>query len=335
MEENIADKRKENHDLSLSLKKLKQKQNIKTKELQTNNIMKKYPTQINSLTDEIKNIMGKKQDFLTKISNNKKSLNNLRSILSNVEKNYNNMITSKGFQKTVDNLTLIKNIDETIKGYRKDLDLPEAELMDKINKFETFNKFSVANKFLSSGSPTINRKKIMGIESINMAKKNLYAKMTENSQRNKSINNNTLRDNASARANGNNNSNGNENNVNVNSSKVLLPKILNNNSNYEKAKRSLSPYKGIFNKYEYLNKKDKSKNLMNNNNNKKVYGIEIRKNKMYNNNLNNNKNKKEIDRSKSNDDLLENSGEGKINFSINFIIYFFSIRRGNKSKPGL
>jgi hypothetical protein len=285
MEENIANKRKDNYDMSVQLKKLKTKQNVKGKELQTNNIMKKYPNQINSLTDEIKNIMGKKQEYLTKISNNKKSLKNLRSILSNVEKNYNNIVSSKSFPKTVDNLTQIRIIEDTIQNFKKDLELPEEELIDKINKHETFNKFSLSNRMLSS--PKITRKKVLGIESMSVAKKNLYAKLNIRSN-NSVIKNKKETDQSQEK----------------NTSKFLLPKILNNNNQYEAAKRSLSPYKGIFNKYEYLNKKDKTKSINISNGNKKVYGINIRTNNLKNN-------RKDEDR--SNDDMLENSDEGMDN----------------------
>lgn len=285
MEENITNKRKENLDMTNNLKKLKTKQNVRGKELQTNNIMKKYPTQINSLTDEIKNIMGKKQDFLTKISNNKKSLSNLRSILSNIEKNYNNMISGKSFQKTVDNLSNIRFIEESLKNFKKDLELSEDELIEKINNHDTFNKFAL-NRLNSS--PKMARKRVLGIESISLAKKNLYAKLNNNQNNNKDNNKDKIE---------------NEQMQEKNATKFILPKILNHNQ-YEKGKRSLSPYKGIFNKYEYLNKKDKNNNLNNSNGNKKNYGINIKKYNVTNN-------KKDEDR--SNDDVLENSGEGNFN----------------------
>lgn len=272
MEESITQKRKENNELSLSLKKLKSRQNVKGKELQTNNIMKKFPHQINSLTDEIKNIMGKKQDFITKITNNKKSLNNLRSILSNIEKNYNHMLTSKSFQKTVDNLSMIRIIDESLKNYKTDLDLPEDELINKINNNDTFNKFQNLRVIMS---PKITRKKVLGIDSMNIPNKNLYINKN---------NKNTLE----------------EKDTEQKNTKLLLPKILNNN--YDKAKRSLSPYKGIFNKYEYLNKKDKNNNLTSSIKNKNLYSVNLKKKPEL-------LNKKDNDR--SNDDILENSDEGK------------------------
>lgn len=292
MEENIANRRKENYDLSMHLKKLKTKQNTKGRELQTNNIMKKYPNQINSLTDEIKNIMGKKQDFLTKITNNKKSLNNLRTILSTLEKNYNQMIQSKSFQKTVDNLTIIRIIDESVKNYKKDLELTEEELLDKINKQETSIKFSLSNRIISS--PKMTRARVLGIESPSLAKKNLYAK----------LNNNSINSLKNLKENDANNYYQNQSQNQKKNDKLMLPKILSNN-HYEKNKKNQSPYKGIFNKYESL-KKDKNSNTLNiQNGGKKIYGIDIRTKNM----IINNKNKKDQDR--SNDDLLDNSREGK------------------------
>jgi hypothetical protein len=256
--------------------------------------MKKYLNQINSLTDEIKNIMGKKQESLIKITNNKKSLSNLRSILNNLEKNYNNIKTTKSFQKTVDNLSQIRIIEDSIQNLKKDLELPEEELIEKINKHETFNKFSLSNRELSS--PKIARKKVLGIEPINQVNINQYGKLNINSNNyNTSIKNKKKE---------------NEKSLEKNPSKYFLPKILNNNL-YEKDKRSLSPYKGIFNKYEYLNKKDKTKSFNSNSNangngNKKIYGINIRTNNIFNNNNNNNKK----DEDKLNEDVLENCGEG-------------------------
>jgi hypothetical protein len=171
------------------------------------------------------------------------------------------------------------------------LELPEEELIEKINKHETFNKFSLSNRELSS--PKITRKKVLGIEPINPPNKNLYNKLNVNNNMN--INSNNY--NSSIK-----NKRETEKSLDKNPTKYFLPKILNNNQ-YEKDKRSLSPYKGIFNKYEYLNKKDKNKSSNNSNGAKKIYGISIRTNNIINNN-----NKK--DEEKLNDDILENSGEG-------------------------
>ena len=111
MEEQIGKIRKDNVEQTNKLKKLKNMQYTQGKELETNNLLKKFPNQINSYTDEIKNLMSKKQEYFTKISNNKKSLSNLKNILNTITKNYEKIISGKAFQKTADSISLMHIIN--------------------------------------------------------------------------------------------------------------------------------------------------------------------------------------------------------------------------------
>ncbi len=254
MEEQISNVRKDNIDQTNKLKKLKNMQYTQGKELETNNLLKKFPNQINSYTDEIKNLMSKKQEHITKISNNKKSLFNLKNILSNINKNYEKIISGRSYQKNGDNTVLINSIEESLNNIKKDLTMPDEELLEKINNLQTVNKYTYIN---NEGKNNINLLNVpKRLKSKTMIKENpdLY---NNNNSSNKDFKNDFYKYKLGANSKGK---------IRNKSPDLALLKILPPIVNKTNKEIISSPYRGIFHKYEYLNNKDK----LNNNNGKKV-----------------------------------------------------------------
>ncbi len=270
MEEHIMKIRKDNIEQSNKLKKLKNMQYTQGKELETNNLLKKFPNQINAFTDEIKNLVSKKQEYFTKISNNKKSLSNLKNILTNISKNYEKITNSKVFQKTAENSALINSIEESVNSLLKDLNMPEDELFEKINNLQTLNKYT----YISSNNNNLNLNLLSapqqnGLKSkttIGQANPEVFGRRASpgknfnnyNNKRNIYNNNNNINYGSSIDNNNSKYSKGNGNYLRNKSPQLSLPQILPPIVNRANKERSSSPYKGIFNKYEYLASKDKN-----------------------------------------------------------------------------
>jgi len=251
MEEQIAKLRKENIEQSNKLKKLKNMQYTQGKELETNNLLKKFPNQINAYTDEIKNLVSKKQEYLTKIFNNKKSLSNLKNILTNISKNYDKIINGKSFQRTADNIALMQSIEESIENLKKDLQMPEEELIEKINNLQTVNKYTYINNEGNRKINLLNAPKSYKSKTLNPENSEIFSK---NISPNKNLKKNIYTY----------GSNDSKNNLRFKSPELVLPKILPPIVNKTNKERSSSPYKGIFNKYEYLSNKQKINNIVGN-----------------------------------------------------------------------
>lgn len=257
MEEQIAKIRKDNIEQSNKLKKLKNMQYTQGKELETNNLLKKFPNQINAYTDEIKNLVNKKQEYFSKISNNKKSLVNLKNILVNIHKNYEKITNSKAFQKTAESLSVMNSIEESINLLQKDLSMPEEELIEKINNLQTVNKYTFISNQGNSSLNLLNAPKPLKSKTIGQENSEAFSnRMSPNKNLKRNIYNYKYNNNNYGSA-GNDNK-GNGFNLRNKSPQLSLPQILPPIVNKANKERSSSPYKGIFNKYEYLASKDKN-----------------------------------------------------------------------------
>lgn len=262
MEEQIVKIKKENLDNNMKLKKLRNIQYTQGKELETNNLIKKFPNQINAYTEEIKNLMNKKHEYYMKLTNHKKSLTNLRNILNSISKNLDKTVNGKNFQRNVDNISLMQSIEDSLNNIKMDLNLPEEELIEKINNFETFNKYSYINssnsnsKFLNA--PRIAKSRTIIQDKIQALVHNIspHNKIFKNSANNNNFESSTNRYINSI--NKNNNLLEEKINIRKKSPDLTLPKILPAINNRMKIERSQSSYRGIFIKYEYLNQKEKS-----------------------------------------------------------------------------
>jgi len=252
MEEQILYVRKDNIEQSNKLKQLKNMQYTQGKELETNNLLKKYPNQINAYTDEIKNLVGKKQEYFTKISNNKKSLSNLKNILTNIFKNYEKITNSKAFQKTADNLSIMNSIEELLNILKKDLNMAQEELIEKINNLQTVNKYTYIN---NQGNNNINMLNLLN------APKAIKSKIIEHensevfNKKNSPLRNFNKRN--IYNYNGEYGNKSSNDKLRNKSPQLSLPQILPPIVNKTNKERSSNPYNGIFNKYEYLASKDK------------------------------------------------------------------------------
>jgi hypothetical protein len=131
MEGIIEKTKKENADLIKRIRNLKNMQVFNSKELEILNINKKYPNQINIYTDEIKNQVAKKHEYFSKLNKNKKSITNMKTLLTRTIKYYNDL--PNPIKQDKSNLLVVKAIEETINSLNKELGSTEEEIIDKIN----------------------------------------------------------------------------------------------------------------------------------------------------------------------------------------------------------
>ena len=262
MEDQISIFKKEYLALSNRLKKLKNIHYTQCKELENNNVFKKFPNQIYSFTDEIKNLMSKKHEYFNKFCNNKKSIDNLKNFLSTISYNYDQIINTKNNIKSADTLILMQLIDDNLNSIKKEINIPEVELFQKINNIQ----ISISNT--DNNSNILYEAKLLKNSSL---KKNFDSKnITKNFklQKRNASNPNLLKN--------------NENKIFYpNSPEFELTKILPSLINKTNKEQNLSLHKGIFNKYEYLINKNKSisKNKISDLNlNNKKYKISIKNN---------------------------------------------------------
>lgn len=130
MEEVIEKTKKENLELIKQVRNLKNAQVTNSKELEVCNINKKYPNQINIYTDEIKNQVAKKHEYFNKLIHNKRSLSNMKTLLTRTVNNYQDLIVTVKTDKN--NSPVIKVIEETINTLTSELAGTEEEILNKL-----------------------------------------------------------------------------------------------------------------------------------------------------------------------------------------------------------
>jgi hypothetical protein len=130
MEFQIDSIKKENKDLQKKIRQLKNTQLVKSKELEICNKNKKYPQKIHSHTDEVKNLVAKKHDYFSKLTNNKKSLQNMKVYLNKVTTLFKDTKTSPKFYLKGNEL-LVKQIEEDINSLIEELRGNEEEILEK------------------------------------------------------------------------------------------------------------------------------------------------------------------------------------------------------------
>jgi hypothetical protein len=132
MEEQIEKLKKENTESMKRVRHLKNTHLVNAKELEVLNLNKKYPTQINTYTDEIKSLVVKKHDYFERLNKNKKSLKNLRDILNKVENSYNDLIGKIPKSERNNTEGLISMINDLLKSLKEDLCVDEKDFLEKM-----------------------------------------------------------------------------------------------------------------------------------------------------------------------------------------------------------
>jgi hypothetical protein len=130
MEIQIDSIKKENKDLQKKIRQLKNTQLAKSKELEICNRNKKYPQKIHSHTDEVKNLVAKKHDYFSKLTNNKKSLQNMKIYLNKVMNLFKDSKISPKFCLKGNEL-LVKQIEDEINNLLEELRGNEDEILEK------------------------------------------------------------------------------------------------------------------------------------------------------------------------------------------------------------
>lgn len=228
--------------------------------------------------------MSKKHENLIKISNNKKSLVNLKTFLNSLTNYYEKITNSKNFQKSEENLLLKQTIEDSLNTIKEELNLPDEELIEKINNLQIIDKFSPNSNSKSLKFTLINHQKFV---------KN-YSSLEENDFKQNKINN---------RIEIKNSNTSNTKYLRSKSPQFSLSKIL--PPIISKTNKDKSPiyYNGVFKKYEYFVSAEKS-------NNKSI--------KILGSNFKTVKNSLNIKINKNAEKSNNSAGDGKIFFFYNF-----------------
>lgn len=125
MEEDIEKLRKENSELTKKISLLRNSHVIQSKQLDTCSKNKKYPSQINSYTEEVKNLVAKKHQYYNKMLAFKKSISNVKSYFSRVVKYFNEVLTSGRYNANP------RPIQENIELLEQELQGTEDEIIDR------------------------------------------------------------------------------------------------------------------------------------------------------------------------------------------------------------
>ena len=193
MEDQLDKVKKENEEYVKRIKALKNSQITKSKELEIFSKNKTYPAKVNSLTDEIKNLVGKKHDYASKTNLNKRSIQNMKSYLENTDKNLNDYVTSLKSLNRLDTATEsnIKSLETTISFMKVDLSGKEEDILEKMVKDE-LEYFGAIGKDRGSSPQQQNKSKKIYYQNPNKGggfgsygtKNNYYSKSPNNSSNN-------------------------------------------------------------------------------------------------------------------------------------------------------
>ena len=119
--------KKENESLLKKIPLLKNKKLVNTKEVESYIHNKKYPFKVEILTEDMKNLVIKKHEYLARLNNNKKSIQNLKQYQQNVTNLYNSMIITN---KSISVLpSEMKMIEENLMKIDKELEGNEERIL--------------------------------------------------------------------------------------------------------------------------------------------------------------------------------------------------------------
>ena len=110
---------------------MKNKQVIKSKEIEMCAINKKYPSQINMFSDEVKNLVAKRLEYLNKLQINKKSLTNLKSYLGKLIQMWNEVYKSRN-RINIMNDKIVSLMDDDLNKLREELNGDEEEILELV-----------------------------------------------------------------------------------------------------------------------------------------------------------------------------------------------------------
>ena len=125
-EEQIDLIKKENLEMNIKIKELKDKNVVSTKELNVCANNKKFPLKIKGYTDDVKSLASKKHDYYTKLNMNKRSLDNLIKEKGILEKLYDINL------KNCKNENFISRINFWLNLIKNDLNGSLEEIMERI-----------------------------------------------------------------------------------------------------------------------------------------------------------------------------------------------------------
>ena len=125
-EEQIDLIKKENLEMNIKIKELKDKNVVSTKELNVCANNKKFPLKIKGYTDDVKSLASKKHDYYTKLNMNKRSLDNLIKEKGILEKLYDINL------KNCKNENFISRINFWFNLIKNDLNGSLEEIMERI-----------------------------------------------------------------------------------------------------------------------------------------------------------------------------------------------------------
>lgn len=150
MEEQIANFKKENSELTKKVRVLKNTQIIQSKELEVWNMNKKHPNKINAHTEEVKNLVAKKHEYFNKLNKNKKSMVNLRSYLARISKTFKEVLFNPKYNTNgKQSETLIKGIEEELSRINEEMKGSDEEILERVCVMPSYtSKNTNANSIL-------------------------------------------------------------------------------------------------------------------------------------------------------------------------------------------
>jgi len=109
---------------------MKNKQVLKAKEIEMCAINKKYPTQINMYTDEVKNLVAKRLEYLNKLNINRKSVSNLKSYLAKLIRMWSEIVNSLNKNK----ISNYNSMEEELDKLKEEMNRDEEDILESICK---------------------------------------------------------------------------------------------------------------------------------------------------------------------------------------------------------
>ena len=120
--------KKQNAEMIIKIRELKDKSNIQSKELEECSANKKYPHKIIACTEEIKSLTSKKHDYHMKLARNQRSLDNTMKEMKKLELLYNANI------KEDSNEAIVSKINEWIELIKSDLSGEKEDILRRVDE---------------------------------------------------------------------------------------------------------------------------------------------------------------------------------------------------------
>ena len=120
--------KKQNAEMIIKIRELKDKSSIQSKELEECSANKKYPHKIIACTEEIKSLTSKKHDYHMKLARNQRSLDNTMKEMKKLELLYNANI------KEDSNEAIVSKINEWIELIKSDLSGEKEDIFRRVDE---------------------------------------------------------------------------------------------------------------------------------------------------------------------------------------------------------